>query len=68
MEHLKQYLKDKPKAAFAALVGINPAYLSQILSGRKTPSLSLMCRIEQATDGTVTRMHWEPRSPSSEAS
>ena len=66
MEKLQSYLAGKPKAAFAREVGIAPAYLSQLLAGTKTPSLSLMYRIEQVTGGAVTRMHWFPQTASSE--
>lgn len=66
MEQLRTYLTGKRKAAFARSVDIHPAYLSQLLAGTKTPSLALMYRIEQATGGVVSRMHWVPQTASSE--
>ena len=66
MEQLRTLLSGRSQGAFAREVGISEAYLSQILAGKRTPSLSLMYRIEQVTGGAVTRMHWFPQTSSSE--
>jgi transcriptional regulator with XRE-family HTH domain len=58
MHKLHSYLTGRRKSAFAATVGISPAYLSQILSGHRRPSLSLMERIEAASDGLVDLNSW----------
>ncbi|WP_373284034.1 helix-turn-helix domain-containing protein [Primorskyibacter flagellatus] len=69
MEPLKKYLAGRRKSAFAAKVGIVPAYLSQILSGTKRPGFDLMVRIERETDGDVPVSAWVDHgsSPSSDA-
>lgn len=58
MQVLHKYLKGQSKSAFAKRVGIVPAYLSQILSGGRTPSFSLMVRIERETKGAVPVSAW----------
>lgn len=58
MHKLKTYLADKPKAKFAVKVGIRPAYLSQIMSGFRSPSFDLMQRIEKETNGEVDLNSW----------
>lgn len=58
MEKLKTYLVGRTKKDFAQQVGIVPAYLSQILSGDKVPSFSLMVRIQIATNKKVSVGAW----------
>ncbi|GIT90126.1 hypothetical protein JANAI62_03910 [Jannaschia pagri] len=62
MQDLKDYLKGKNKGDFARSVEIVPAYLSQILSGKKRPSFDLMLRIEKETKGAVSVSAWAPDS------
>ena len=61
MEKLHAYFapKDRRKGKFAARIGINNAYLSQILSGHRRPSFKLMCIIEDATGGEVKVQDWK---------
>ena len=58
MESLKKYLEGKTKKDFAAKIGVSPSYLSQILSGAKSPQLDLAFRIEKATSGEVPATTW----------
>ena len=58
MEKLRTYLIGRRKGDFATALGISPAYLSQILSGHRNPSLDMMRRIEAATDGLVDLNAW----------
>ena len=58
METLSQYLNGKRKGEFARAVGISPAYLSQILGGMRSPSLSLMRRFSAASGGEVDLNSW----------
>jgi DNA-binding transcriptional regulator YdaS (Cro superfamily) len=60
MEKLHAYFapKERRKGEFADAIGINHAYLSQILSGHRRPSFRLMCEIEKATDGAVKVQDW----------
>lgn len=47
-------------AEIAAALGIPPSYLSQILSGHRSPSPKLCVQIEQVTEGVVRRWHLRP--------
>ena len=58
MDKLKEYLHDKRKGDFAKSLGTSPAYLSQLLSGYRRPSLDLMVKIEAATCGAVPISSW----------
>lgn len=58
METLAQYLNGRHKGEFARAVGISPAYLSQILGGMRSPSLSLMRRFSAASGGEVDLNSW----------
>lgn len=58
MPTLQTYLEGRPKAEFAAKVGIRPAYLSQLLSKHRRPSLRLMEKIAAATGGEVDLNSW----------
>ena len=40
----------------ADLLGVTPACISQIIGGSRRPSPDLALKIEQATDGQVTRI------------
>lgn len=59
MQKLTKYLEGRRKGEFARAVGIAPAYLSQILSGKKRPSFDLMCRIEGESGGLVPVESWK---------
>lgn len=59
MDSLKEFLADTRHRDFAEKVGISPAYLSQILSGARTPSLDVACLIEDATGGVVPVRSWQ---------
>lgn len=58
MATLRSYLEARPKAKFAASVGITPPYLSQLLSGKRLPSRDLMVRIQEVTGGEVDLNSW----------
>lgn len=58
MEKLRQYLEGRKKGEFARVIGTTPSYLSQILSKHRTPSFTLMVRIERATNGEVPVSSW----------
>lgn len=58
MVTLRTYLEGRPKAEFAAKVDIRPPYLSQLLSGQRKPSLALMLRIQEASEGEVDLNSW----------
>lgn len=47
-------------AEVARAAGTAPAYLTQICIGIRKPSLDFCKRIEDATDGKVTRRHVRP--------
>lgn len=51
MTQLRAYLlaKGLKQSDFAAKIGVSRAYLSEIVSGDKTPSLDVAFRIEAAT-------------------
>lgn len=50
-----KYLQ-KNQTEFAKEIEIHPVYLNAIIRHRRRPSPELALRIEQATDGAVTRM------------
>lgn len=60
MTDLRKHLSSQniTQAAFADMLGISRGYLSEILSGEKTPGLELAVRIETATEGQVTARSW----------
>jgi transcriptional regulator with XRE-family HTH domain len=60
MEKLRAYLTGKKKAEFASRIGTTPSYLSQILSGKKTPSIKMMARIRDESAGAVRLDDWTP--------
>ena len=53
---LEEYLKinSLTKTAFSSLVGVSQSHISNILLGKKNPSLSLAKYIEERTKGAVT--------------
>jgi len=66
MQNLNQYIASYPVAAtqieWARFFGISQPYLSQILSGARTPHRALMKRIEEKTRGAVPVVVWFDRS------
>lgn len=55
MMTLAEYLKDKKltQRRFAALVGVSPSYLNEIVQGVKAPRMAVAAKIESLTDGAV---------------
>ena len=65
MHPLKSYLKsrDITAEAFAALVDSTSSYLSQMVCGRRRPSVEMARKIEAATGGEVQAadcLLWDP--------
>lgn len=62
MAKLREHLKEKriTQRAFADRVGVSKAYMSEIASGLKVPSLEVAVRIQRATDGDVAVESWIP--------
>lgn len=58
MEKLKQYLTKRKHKDFAEQIGISPAFLSQILSGRRKPGGPVIVAIEDATKNAVVLRDW----------
>lgn len=56
--HFKTWLQLKGihQKDMAETIGIKPSSLSMILSGKTKPSLEIASRIEQLTNGEITRM------------
>lgn len=46
------------QAEFARRIGVSKSYMSELLSGGKTPSLSLALKIADATRGSVPVEAW----------
>jgi len=60
---LTEYFSTEPrgsKAEMAKYLGITPVWLTLIMTGRQRPSGKLCRRIEQATQGLVTREELRP--------
>lgn len=55
----------KSRAEWAAELQISEAFLSQIVNGRKRPSLDVAFRIERATNGAVPASSWATDHPTS---
>lgn len=55
MVTLIEYIKQNklPKAAFSKKLGVSPGHLSDLLSGRRLPSLPVALKIEALTQGKV---------------
>lgn len=60
MTHLHSYLTTQKvsQARLAELVGVSRAYMSELVGGTKTPSLSVAAAIERATRGKVKAVSW----------
>lgn len=57
---LKEYLTNsrQTQSSFAEHIGITRAYLSEIIAGKKVPSLAVAFAIASATDGQVPVEAW----------
>jgi DNA-binding transcriptional regulator YdaS (Cro superfamily) len=60
MEQLQTLLEGQRKGDFAKRIGVSSAYLSQLLSGKRTPSLEVAVKIERETGGAVLAASWVP--------
>lgn len=60
MEKLQQFLNASGtrQSALAGTLGITRGYMSELVSGRKVPSLPLAFQIERATAGAVPVDAW----------
>lgn len=65
---MRAFLKERgmTQGAAAAALGISRTHMTQILNGRKVPSLALACRIERMTDGAVPMASWIAESANRE--
>lgn len=65
MTKLRAYLADArtTQAQLAGIVGVSKGYMSQLVSGPKTPSLEIAVKIEAATDGKVRPRDWVESTP-----
>ena len=70
MSVLSNYLSDRPNGDFAKRIGISGAYLSQLASGIRKPSLDVAFAIERETGGQVSMQSWgeqiRPTCPATE--
>ena len=66
---LKEHLaaSGKRRSEWAQELRISEAFLSQIVNGKKRPSLDLAFRIERATDGAVPAGSWIEQPSAGEA-
>lgn len=62
---LVSFLKSREitQKDFAEQIGVTPGYLSALLSGKKTPSLTVAVQIEQVTGGDVPAWSWIDHRP-----
>lgn len=61
--NLKDYFSSRPygsKVELAKKLGITKTWMSQLISGREKCSPSMAVKIEQMTDGVVTRADMRP--------
>jgi len=54
----QKHLSSRPQLDVAQKLGVSQAYLSQLLSGQRRPSLELAVHIEQMTGGAVPATSW----------
>lgn len=57
---LAQFIQksEYTQASFAARLGISASYMSDIINGKKRPSLDLAFEIERETEGFVPASTW----------
>lgn len=61
--HLKQYFSEEPRGAkgeMAQHLGISAEWMSKLIACKVNPSAALSKRIEEATQGLVTRKDLRP--------
>lgn len=60
MKYLTDHIKNLgiTQNAFAAQIGVSKGYLSQILSGQRSPSRDMIQKIDHATEGKVPPSVW----------
>lgn len=60
MQNLIEHIKSLgiSQSAFAAQIGVSKGYMSQILSGQRSPSRDMIQRIDLATGGRVPPSVW----------
>lgn len=60
MKHLADFLTqtNTSQAKLADQIGVSRAYMSQLVGGIKTPSLSVAVAIERATGGRIKAADW----------
>lgn len=60
MKHLADFLMqtNMSQAKLADQIGVSRAYMSQLVGGTKTPSLSVAVAIERATGGRIKAADW----------
>ena len=61
--NLKQYIDDLPRGGASALaeaIVVPPSFLSQMASGKASVNPAYAVKIEQATNGVVTRKDLRP--------
>ncbi len=64
---LEEYFTEKniSERKFASLVGVSHSHISNIISGKRTPSIHLIKKIEEQTQGKVGLNDlFHPNSPS----
>ena len=64
-ERLRRHIKKAgaTQQEFARLVGVTPAALSFVLSGRRSPGRDLALDIEAATAGAIRARDWRKDEP-----
>lgn len=57
---LKQYMNDSgsTQESFSKLIGHSKGYVSQLVNGKKQPSLDLAFKIERLTNNAVPADSW----------
>jgi DNA-binding transcriptional regulator YdaS (Cro superfamily) len=60
MTQLQSYIAEAclKQSALADTLGISRGYMSELVSGSKTPSLEIAVAIERATGGAVPAASW----------
>ena len=61
--NLQQYFSEEPRGAkieMARYLGITAEWMSKMISGKAKPSAALCKKLEEATQGLVTRKELRP--------
>jgi transcriptional regulator with XRE-family HTH domain len=58
---LRRWLFDRSisNRDFARLLGVSPGYASELVRGRKRPTLEICDRISDVTEGAITAAHFQ---------